>query len=447
LSDYKLEFERHASRALAPGERLLEAVRAMPVGPFGGSLGIFSGAVVGAVVHSVAVSRSVKKAAISRFPAAGRMVIGLTDHRVLVWKRGGAMGKTVTELVGEIPLWRITSVSVDRIPGRCKLTFVLRDAHAVTVETDRRDASERFVEAFNRCAEGAAVVGSADSVQSSEQLGGPILPFAPAQPFEAAAPAATAVAEHGERGCPTCGTRNPASSAFCWRCLTPFGPQPQPSPQPVPPKPSPRTGSRPSGLSNIATIRVAALIGLPVMVIVAVTLLFFRGSDRPSHSQISMPATIAGTPKIVASTAAQQAERVMELARGHGLTGTAGMYGLREAVSFGVVLYDNDAGLGDSPQTLMAPLVTGVAGSATGFVIDLSTMTTDSSAGATYRCAQVTGPAAGASCVWQDSSRTGVVLALNQGVLQARVLTETVRAAIESIAQPPDPSAPSVLPA
>jgi hypothetical protein len=419
----------------------------MPVGPFGGSLVIFSGAVVGAVVHSVAVSRSVKKAAISRFPVAGRMVIGLTDHRVLVWKRGGAKGNTVTELVGEIPLWRIAGVSVDRISGRCKLTFVLRDAHPVTVETDSRDASERFVEAFNRCAEVPAVVGSADSAQSSEQLGGPILPFAPALAIEAAAPAATAVAEHGERGCPTCGTRNPASSAFCWRCLAPFGPQPQPSPPPVPPRGSPRTGSRPSGLSTLATIRVAALIGLPIVIIVAVALLLIRGSDRPRHSQVSMPATIAGAQKIVSSSATQAAQKVMERARGHGLTGTAGMYGPREALSFGVVLYDNDAGLGDSPQILMEPLVTGVAGSATGSLIDLSTMTTDSSAGATYRCAQVIGPAAGASCVWQDSSRTGVVLALNQGVLQARVLTETVRAAIESIAQPPDPSAPSVLPA
>jgi hypothetical protein len=160
-----------------------------------------------------------------------------------------------------------------------------------------------------------------------------------------------------------------------------------------------------------------------------------------------MPATIAATPRMVASTATQKAEKVMARARGRGLTGTAGMYGVREALSFGVVLYDNDAGLGDSPQTLMEPLVTGVAGSAEGSLIDLSSMTTDSSAGATYRCAQVIGPAAGASCVWQDSSRTGVVLALNRGVLQARVLTETVRAAIESIAQPPDPSAPSVLPA
>jgi hypothetical protein len=160
-----------------------------------------------------------------------------------------------------------------------------------------------------------------------------------------------------------------------------------------------------------------------------------------------MPATIAGTPKIVASAATQKAEKVMERARGHGLTGRAGMYGPREALSFGVVLYDNDGGLGDSPQTLMEPLVTGVGGSGAGSLIDLSTMTTDSSAGATYRCALVIGPAAGASCVWQDSSGTGVVLALNRGVLQARVLTETVRAEIEAIAQPPDPSAPSVLPA
>jgi hypothetical protein len=220
LSDYRLELERHASRVVAPGERLLEAVRAMPVGPFGGSLGIFSGAVVGAVVHSVSVSRSVKKAAISRFPMAGRMVIGLTDHRVLVWRRGGPRANTVTELLGEIPLWRIASVSVDRIPGRCKLTFVLRDAHPVIVETDKRDASERFVDAFAQC---AAAEVTQPSLHPAAAIGGEDQPArVQVEPAEAPIPplVATALAGRGETGCPTCGARNPSTSAFCWRCLT-----------------------------------------------------------------------------------------------------------------------------------------------------------------------------------------------------------------------------------
>jgi hypothetical protein len=446
LSDYRLDLERHAARVLAPGERLLEVVRAMPVGPFGGSLGIFSGAVVGAIVHSVAVSRSVDKAALSRFPLAGRMIIGLTDRRVLVWTRGGAMGNTVAELLGEIPLWRIAGVSAERIPGRCKLTFVLRDARPVTVETDKRDASERFAEAFSQS---AVVAGSAEPIQPSAPLGNPIRPITPTQPVEAATSLATVVVEQGEGGCPSCGTRNPASSAFCWRCLTPFGAQPRPSPQPVPPPPAPGRRPHPSGWPTSKSIRVAALIGTPVLVIVIVVvgLRAFRGSDRPKRHEILMPASIAGAQRIASPATTGTQQRILERARGHGLTGTAGMYGLRGAVSFGVALYDNDAGLGDSPQLLMEPVVAGVAGSAAGSLIDLSTMTSDSSAGATYRCAQVIGPAAGASCVWQDSTRTGVVLALNQGVFQTRVLTEKVRGAIEAIAQPPDPSSPSVFPA
>jgi hypothetical protein len=220
LSDFSLDLDRHAARFLAPGERLLEAVRAMPVGPFGGSLGVFSGAVVGAVVHSVSVSRSVKKAAISRFPMAGRMVIGLTDHRVLVWRRAGARGNTVTELLGEIPLWRIASLAADRIPGRCMLTFVFRDAHPVIVETDKRDASERFVDAFAQCA--AAEIAQ-PSLQPAAAVGGKDQP-AQVQEKQAEGPTpplvATGLAARGDTECPMCGARNPSTSIFCWRCLT-----------------------------------------------------------------------------------------------------------------------------------------------------------------------------------------------------------------------------------
>ncbi|HYT77663.1 MAG TPA: hypothetical protein VEQ37_00065 [Actinomycetota bacterium] len=160
MSDYAQELERYVASVLVPGERPLASVRAMPVGPFGGSMGIFAGAVVGAVVQAVAISRSVKRARLSRFPIAGRMAVAITDRRILVWRRGGVLGST-TKLIGEVPLTRVASIEVEPVPGRSKLTFVFRDAQKVTVEADKRDSPERFAEVFHRSVAGGVPTSAA----------------------------------------------------------------------------------------------------------------------------------------------------------------------------------------------------------------------------------------------------------------------------------------------
>lgn len=133
---------------MASGERLLASVRAMPMGLYGGSMGIYAGSVMGAVIQSVAVSRAVRSAALSRFPLAGRMVIGLTDRRLLVWRTGGLIGASITRLVGQVPVSRLSRIDLGSVAGRSTLTFVPRDARPVTVEADIRDHPRRFAEAF-----------------------------------------------------------------------------------------------------------------------------------------------------------------------------------------------------------------------------------------------------------------------------------------------------------
>jgi hypothetical protein len=150
LSDHRLELQRHAARVLAPDEHVLAAVRAMPVGLYGGSMGIYSGAVVGAVVRSVAVSQAVKRAALSRFPLAGRMVIAMSDRRILIWQTRSFVHGAIGRLLGQIPLSRLSTVEVETVAGRSRLIFVFRDARAVTIEADTRDDPQRFVEAYRR---------------------------------------------------------------------------------------------------------------------------------------------------------------------------------------------------------------------------------------------------------------------------------------------------------
>lgn len=155
MSDPRVGLQRHAASVLAPGEPLLASVRAMPVGPFGGSMGVFAGAAMGAVVQSIATSRSVKQAALSRFPLAGRMVVAISDRRILIWQTGGFLGGTITKFLGQIPLGRISRIDAESAPGRSMLTFVLSDAPPVTMEADKRDGTERFVEAFRTRKAGA----------------------------------------------------------------------------------------------------------------------------------------------------------------------------------------------------------------------------------------------------------------------------------------------------
>jgi hypothetical protein len=419
LSDYRPELPPHATRVLVPGERLLAAVRAMPVGPFGRSLGIFGGAVVGALVHSVAVSRSVKRAALSRFPMAGRMVIGITDHRVLVWRRGGLLGNRTTRPVGEVSLTRIAKIDVEPVQGRSKLVFTFRDARPVAVEADKRDAPERFAQAYQHyvAADGVPAATVSTPVSSTVDYFAPFAPPAgPARPSTPTVPA------------------------------SPRPPALRTAPRPISARHSALGKVRPAAWPFAAKVGAAAFITVAIAVASVVAARSLHGSDQPAPVRISIPESIAGAQRIVTPEAHQTEQRILQRARGHGLVGKAALYGAGGVASFAVVVYENRAGLGDDAQFLMDPLVGAVGGSGTGSFTDPSTMTVDASGDAIYRCAQAFGPAAGASCVWQDSSVIGVVLALNQGIPQARVLTESVRGAVETRPQP-ESGPSSVMPA
>lgn len=409
-------------------------------------MGIFGGAVVGTIVHSVAVSRSVKKASLSRFPLAGRMAIGITNSRILVWQRAGLLGNTVKTLVGEVPLGRLSGVEVEPIPGRVKLTFVLRDARPVMVEADKRDAPERLVEAFDLYAAAEAVatlaaVSSELAAPSAAPWAEPPRAVAVAAP---AAPAATAVADQAGKDCFACQTHNPSSAEFCWRCLAPFGPQPH-----VPVERPRHAADGAGGVDGAksqaarwtlaAKVKVGALVAIPLVITVLLAALAFKGADRSGRGSVSMPATIAGAQRITTAAARQAEERILAAAKRRGFTGKAGLYGTGDSIFFGVAVYDNFAGFGGPAQVLMEPLFSVAAGPSSGSSVDLATLTADSAGDVTYRCAAVLGRAAGAGCVWQTSTGSGAVLALNQGISQARSLAEAARASLQTVLQPSAP--------
>lgn len=458
MSDYRQDLQQHAASVLAPGERLLASVRAMPVGPFGGSMGIFAGAAVGALIQAVAISRSVKKARLSGFPIAGRMAIGLTDRRVVVWQRGGFLGGAITKLVGDVPLTRIARIDGEPVPGRSKLTFVLRDARAVTVEADKRDAPHLLAESFNQSAFPGQFPTAVPAPPPPAPVPTQTTPTAPVG-FAAPVPAAaggvvTALAEEDGRACLRCDTRNPSSAEFCWRCFASFARAPQtnmtrPGPggvlagtQPLesppapagswtPPHPPPSWLPAPS-VEQSGGWPVAAKIGVAVFAALMVAGAAVIALSRTHHSRISIPDSIGGAQRVVTPASQQAEQQILEGAKRYGVTGKVGFYALGGLPSFAVVAYDYHPGPLDRPESLMEGLASGVAGSDTGSSVDLSSLATDSAGGVTYRCVRIVGPARGTLCTWQETDVLGVVLALNQAIPQARLLTDTVRTAVES---------------
>src|SRR5438093_6619523 len=143
------ELEALTSEVLAPGERLVAATRALAVGALEGRLGIFGELLTGALMQSLMTGESVRRAHRAQFPAAPRMVIGMTDRRLLVWKAATMSHKPV-RLLGEIPLERVASVSVQPAVDRRRVTFAFVDAPPVSVTAYKRDHPERFAETFRR---------------------------------------------------------------------------------------------------------------------------------------------------------------------------------------------------------------------------------------------------------------------------------------------------------
>src|SRR2546423_15674310 len=103
------QLEPHTSEVLAPGEHLVAATRALSVGAFEGRLGILGELLTGAIMQSLLTGESVRRAHRAGFPAAPRMVIAMTDRRLLVWRAAFFSHKPV-RFLGDVPLHRLTAI-------------------------------------------------------------------------------------------------------------------------------------------------------------------------------------------------------------------------------------------------------------------------------------------------------------------------------------------------
>lgn len=166
MADYTKKLQPVAEDVLESGERLLGAVRASGRGVtravIGGAAGAVGGVTaapamggVGAVIGSEAGAadraegRQEEEAA-GLPPLPPQMALGLTDRRLLIFKRSALSGKP-KELVAQIPRDRIEGIEGEDSGSALKpdrLTVVLIDGGQVSFEIPRADGFAPLVEAF-----------------------------------------------------------------------------------------------------------------------------------------------------------------------------------------------------------------------------------------------------------------------------------------------------------
>jgi hypothetical protein len=158
MGDYTGKLAKEASGVLADGETLLAGARAMAKGFTKGSLYGGIGGAVGGAIGAMVGARGAKGAAGSAdataaaFPKDAMIAIGLTDRRLLVWRRSKMTGG-VKDLAAEYPIERVASVAPDSTRAIVKVpTLVIGfdDGSTVTVEVVRFDGTDGLVSAFER---------------------------------------------------------------------------------------------------------------------------------------------------------------------------------------------------------------------------------------------------------------------------------------------------------
>lgn len=155
MANYTKKMQPIAAGVLQPGEVLLAGCRANAKGTtnaaaVGGAFGLIGGAVAVAVMRNKAEKEEdgddVAGSIAARWPKEPQVAIGLTDRRLLVWKRSMMTAKP-TELIAEFPREQVTSLTAERGKLSDPMTILFADGSAVLVEVVRIDGARRIVAA------------------------------------------------------------------------------------------------------------------------------------------------------------------------------------------------------------------------------------------------------------------------------------------------------------
>jgi hypothetical protein len=402
-------------------------------------LGILGGLLAGAIVEAIVIARYKRQAARSSFPAASQMAIGMTDRRLLVWKRR-FLSSRLHGPIGEVPLSRVARISAQPTFGRVRLSFVLVDADPVTLEAYKNDEPERLVQAINQRSpaqvpvmEGAPAIpppppppqppGGWTSGLPSRGLGGPAAATA-VDP----APAPPQPADH-RRSCSSCGAENLASASLCWRCQSPFTARPPGAPL-APSSYPPLVAPSVPGSSRERSV--GFLVGIAVLVAaVAVGALWgwqflTRPEEEPESPKLQLPARMAGMDRLYIRRFEREIDRLKEEAARFGYTADAALYGTVGAPSFMVMVIDDVPGDQETEDSIFQAFAEEFA-SGGELRVDLGSVEVTQQGDVTLRCARVAGGPKMSVCMWVDQRSVGFVVNYLQDLSTTRGFVDVVR--------------------
>jgi len=229
------------------------------------------------------------------------------------------------------------------------------------------------------------------------------------------------------KACPSCGTDNPGTVDFCWKCYTAFASPLAARPgmplrpgvgMPLPPSTRPpvsgvQGSAKPAGASLVARIAVglfAAFLGM-----YGVRFLFDRGP--------SLPEELAGQPRLTTQAIRDFEQQMADQGKDYDLKVAAAAYGTGATPAFLVMLAKGRAV--ESTDELFDSLVQGMAQG--GAIVNESATDSGERSGTEYRCVPFTGGAINAAaCMWRDDGTVGIVLDLSASIDETRELLFTV---------------------
>lgn len=158
MAAYTPKLAKVAKDVLEPGETLLAGARAMTKGAtksiIAGAAGAVAGGAAGVAVAGAVSGKEAeegrKQAKDAGLGDAAQVAVGLTDRRLLVWKRSGLSGKA-KDLIGEIPVSRIAKIEGRDSGSKLKpddLSVGLSDGSTVDFEVVTADGYEGIARAF-----------------------------------------------------------------------------------------------------------------------------------------------------------------------------------------------------------------------------------------------------------------------------------------------------------
>jgi hypothetical protein len=143
---------------LEPGEELLDAMIVQGKGMMKATLagGAFGAAAIGAMRDRKSRNEA-ENGAEGGIEMSSKMGIAITPSRLLIFKAGGAMTLKAKELLTEVPIGDVDSVTVGKGVATKPLTITIR-GESFQVEAPKVSNTDKFVGAFEQAKAGSASV-------------------------------------------------------------------------------------------------------------------------------------------------------------------------------------------------------------------------------------------------------------------------------------------------